>query len=539
MDKSSSDESKRETIEDVHSQQIVTSQTEATATSSLHSKTTPEPTSESPSKHESSDQSKEKGAGGAIPKMTSSKKTAPSTRGRFASQSGGDVHRQQSIHHQRHHRGSTGGLGPGVGSRHPDFPLRIVVNTDMIGAIIGKSGGTIKDITRESNARVDVLRKDNSGAIDKVICIFGSPENCSKACLKIMQVVQQEAIHLTKNPNDFPLRILAHNSLIGRIIGKSGATIKKIMETTDCRITVAANIFDSSNPSLPERVITIIGNSVEAACNAEEQISQKLRSCYENEYALASMIPPVMPGFASQGHIHPGMMHHQVGREGPTRAGQHPQFGAPSLYGHLNAAAALLHNPTAFAAFGPPHAHPGSLSASALGPPLHSGDTTKVSVNVYVPAYAVGGIIGPKGSTIREITQLTGAQVKVPQLKGPQGGDLSAGSSERKVTVVGTQEAQWRAQFHIFKKVLVDSVAPNIPMETTLRVEIMVPSSQVGRIIGKNGQTVRELQRLTHAQIKLPEPSEEGSSTASTSPDAETPVSITGDFYSAWVSVIL
>lgn len=33
-------------------------------------------------------------------------------------------------------------------------------------------------------------------------------------------------------PTEIPLKIFAHNNLIGRIIGKQGATIKKIMEVS-------------------------------------------------------------------------------------------------------------------------------------------------------------------------------------------------------------------------------------------------------------------------------------------------------------------
>jgi len=51
-----------------------------------------------------------------------------------------------------------------------------------------------------------------------------------------------------------------------------------------------------------------------------------------------------------------------------------------------------------------------------------------------------------------------------------------------------------------------------------------VPSAQVGRIIGKGGQNVREMQRLTGAVIKLPE---QGTSTGE-----ETSVHIIGPFYS-------
>ena len=97
----------------------------------------------------------------------------------------------------------------------------------------------------------------------------------------------------------------------------------------------------------------------------------------------------------------------------------------------------------------------------------------------------------------------------------------------RKVTITGTPEAQWKAQYAIFRKVAYETPAGPI-VDANLVLEIMVPSSQVGRIIGKNGQTVRELQRMTRAQIKLPE---EGTTTGS-----ETPVQITGDFFACQVS---
>jgi len=35
------------------------------------------------------------------------------------------------------------------------------------------------------------------------------------------------------------LKILAHNNLIGRIIGKAGSTIKRVMQDTDTKITVS------------------------------------------------------------------------------------------------------------------------------------------------------------------------------------------------------------------------------------------------------------------------------------------------------------
>lgn len=65
--------------------------------------------------------------------------------------------------------------------------------------------------------------------------------------------------------------------------------------------------------------------------------------------------------------------------------------------------------------------------------------------------------------------------------------------------------------------------------DVRLTVEIMVPSSQVGRIIGKGGQNVRELQRVTGSVIKLPE---QGTSQQ----EDETTVHIIGPFFSVQVS---
>lgn len=93
-----------------------------------------------------------------------------------------------------------GGRGGGAaGSARPtDFPLRLLVQSDMVGAIIGRQGSTIRLITQQSRARVDVHRKDNVGSLEKAITIYGNPENCTNACKRILEVMQQEATNTNK-----------------------------------------------------------------------------------------------------------------------------------------------------------------------------------------------------------------------------------------------------------------------------------------------------------------------------------------------------
>jgi insulin-like growth factor 2 mRNA-binding protein 1 len=92
---------------------------------------------------------------------------------------------------------------------------------------------------------------------------------------------------------------------------------------------------------------------------------------------------------------------------------------------------------------------------------------------------------------------------------------------ERKVTIVGTPEAQWKAQYLIFEKIREEYAFGYDDVKLT--VEIMIPSSQVGRLIGKGGQNVRDMQRQTGAIIKLPQ--------LGSTQEEETTVMIMGQFY--------
>lgn len=69
--------------------------------------------------------------------------------------------------------------------------------------------------------------------------------------------------------------------------------------------------------------------------------------------------------------------------------------------------------------------------------------------------------------------------------------------------------------------------------EVRLTVEILVPSSQVGRIIGRGGSNVRELQRVTGSIIKLPS---QGSTDGT---EDTTTVHIIGHFLATQVSIIV
>lgn len=65
----------------------------------------------------------------------------------------------------------------------------------------------------------------------------------------------------------------------------------------------------------------------------------------------------------------------------------------------------------------------------------------------------MGAIIGTKGSHIRNIIRFSNASVKIAPLEQDKGGEAAASAAnavaqqERKVTIVGSPEAQWKASF--------------------------------------------------------------------------------------------
>ncbi|KAJ1187301.1 hypothetical protein NDU88_004078 [Pleurodeles waltl] len=356
-------------------------------------------------------------------------------------------------------------------SKQPDYPLRILVPTQFVGAIIGKEGLTIKNLTKQTQSKVDIHRKENAGAAEKPITIHATPEGCSSACRMILEIMQKEAEE-TKSPEEILLKILAHNTLVGRLIGKEGRNLKKIEQDTGTKITISP--LQDLTIYNPERTITVKG-SIEACSNAEVEILKKLREAYENDVLAVNQQANLIPGLNLS-----ALGIFSTGLSVLPSSGSRGAAAAP--YGPFSSHSSYL---------------PGMYGASPVGafPHQHPAPEQEI-VYLFIPTQAVGAIIGKKGQHIKQLARFAGASIKIAPAEGPD-------ACERMVIIIGPPEAQFKAQGRIFGKLKEENFF-NPKEEVKLEAHIKVPSSAAGRVIGKGGKTVNELQNLTSAEVIVP-----------------------------------
>ncbi|XP_072639881.1 insulin-like growth factor 2 mRNA-binding protein 3 isoform X3 [Canis lupus baileyi] len=333
-------------------------------------------------------------------------------------------------------RGSSRQGSPGsVSKQKPcDLPLRLLVPTQFVGAIIGKEGATIRNITKQTQSKIDVHRKENAGAAEKSITILSTPEGTSAACKSILEIMHKEAQDI-KFTEEIPLKILAHNNFVGRLIGKEGRNLKKIEQDTDTKITISP--LQELTLYNPERTITVKGN-VETCAKAEEEIMKKIRESYENDIASMNL----------QAHLIPGLNLNALGLFPPTSGMPPPTSGPPS-------------------AMTPPY------------PQFEQSETE--TVHLFIPALSVGAIIGKQGQHIKQLSRFAGASIKIAPAEAPD-------AKVRMVIITGPPEAQFKAQGRIYGKIKEENfVSPK--EEVKLEAHIRVPSFAAGRVIGKGGKT--------------------------------------------------
>ncbi|KRX27303.1 Insulin-like growth factor 2 mRNA-binding protein 3 [Trichinella nelsoni] len=352
------------------------------------------------------------------------------------------------------------------------LPIRMVVKAKFVGAIIGHAGATIRDIAKVTKTRcvVDFSKdvKENRSAnnpfyqnAERIISIFGNPDNASNACMKILQLVEREKGRDPEDTNNsqLELKIRVHNNLIGRLIGKNGATIKQIIQETGADIYVSKGfIIHEFNVFNMERTVTIRG-TLEALRNGEKVVSAKLRQFWN---ADMSNRPETVC----------------------------PMLSIPSV--NLDSIPPIIHNQKTLNLLN--YVYKGFVDQFVLID----------AIRILLQSSDFEDVIGSNESNLRFLAFVTGAAVEAVRTseKDAQAAtkDLPV-TSERVVVTTGTFMQNSKVLFLIYKQ-LCDKI--QLPFHLGfLHLKISIPAGVIGRIIGKGGENIRNLRRASGAQLVL------------------------------------
>ncbi|XP_059307605.1 protein BTR1-like isoform X2 [Lycium ferocissimum] len=277
--------------------------------------------------------------------------------------------------------------------------VKFLLSNAEAGSIIGKGGSTITELQSRSGARIQLSRNYEvfPGTSDRIVMVSGFLDDLLKAVDLILGKLLDEFYAEDGGEVDprSKFRLVVPNSSCGGIIGKGGATIKSFIE--DSRAGIKISPQDNNFPGLHDRLVTVTGTLGEQM-RAIELILFKLA---DDSHYMQSMNAP---------------------------------FQYAAVYVGMN--------------YGPPNGvggrYPYNRHQNKVAPQEDKND----SVTIGVADERIGLVLGRNGRSIMEISQLSGARIKISDR-----GDFFSGTSDRKVTITGSQRAIRMAESMISKKV--------------------------------------------------------------------------------------
>ncbi|KAG9160883.1 hypothetical protein Leryth_008697 [Lithospermum erythrorhizon] len=271
--------------------------------------------------------------------------------------------------------------------------IKFLLSNAEAGSVIGKGGSTINDFQSQSGARIQLSRNLEffPGTSDRIVMVSGNVDDVLKAMALILSK-QFEEFYVddgSDTEHRSRVRLVVPNMCCGGIIGKGGMLIKSFIE--DSRAAIKISPPENMYPGLRDRLVTLIG-AIGEQMRAIELILLKLSE--DHNYIRSINAPFPYPGFNGMNY-------------GPNGIGGKFQNSRP-----------------------------------------HYKEEAVSSVTIGVADEHIGLVVGRGGRSLTEISQVSGARIKISDR-----GDFMSGTSERKVTISGSQRAIRVAEDMITRKV--------------------------------------------------------------------------------------
>lgn len=356
--------------------------------------------------------------------------------------------------------------------------------------------------------------------------------------MSIPATVEPVEVEKTEDSTDvaqvYSLKILVPGKTIGSVIGKGGASIKEITETSGANVVVRPR--DDVGSTRTERVVDIDGTG-DAIAAAYESIMFKVEAEAktmnedEEERDSSKTLVPLKILIANE------LIGHIIGKGGSTikqladDSGTEFQINQPEsqpgpetlrtitvegtavglceaqklVVQKLMSVKKSIDRDTSRSASSVLNSGSALYGASAF--PVLGGRSERNVVQVLESM--VGAVIGRNGVHAKEITKVSNAKIHIEtrdekeQRDIEEGNEAGSGPDERQIIVMGNPDCQFKAQQMIYERLVDEDKKNNNRKERRIKVHFPVHSSMLGRVIGKKGSKIKELSSTSGARLKL------------------------------------
>lgn len=402
--------------------------------------------------------------------------------------------------------------------------IKLLVSNNVAGSIIGRAGQTISDLQTQSSARIKLSQTGDfyPGTQDRVCLVQGNLENVKVAVGLLLERLymlqgQQHSQHAAWQPKqgdaqpgatgfDFVVRLLVPSTCCGMIIGKAGANIKHMEESSGVS-SVRLSPKEGSDPNNPtaaivsgtgERIVTLTGPTIECClkcvCIVVDGMSANQDICrYTNMTTSYSrlMVPsaytPVQPG--------------------------RPLLGVSSPTGEWDPGAQYDH----FAAKRSSSQPDLTRIASSRMPPDSPGPSREASIQQYSPVFPegppnYGSEMAPMMPSPERGPPTIPSTVASPMYLFPAHGisqiehpNLPNSSSAPDLLEMQFQDSIRISNPPTSAPVDYTHFSPQLPQPTPpgFTAQVLVPDTLIGSILGRGGKTLNELQMHSNTRIRI------------------------------------
>ncbi|KAL5977173.1 hypothetical protein ACLOJK_021515 [Asimina triloba] len=334
--------------------------------------------------------------------------------------------------------------GTGAPSRSEELIVRVLCPSDKIGRVIGKGGSSIKSVRQASGARVEV--DDRKGDCDECIITVTSTESTDdlKSAAVEAVLLLQGKINDNDDDDSFNIRMLVPSKVIGCLIGKSGAIINEMRKSTKADIRISKHEKPRCAAE-DDELVEVLGD-IGRLRDALVQIVLRLRdyvlkdkegsrnasavtdSLFSSSISSSSVLPSIPP-VASLGYDHRVDSGNSLGMLSTSSL-----YGYGSDYGSFQVIRAAVCQIVFIRK--KPGGENGYGSIPSYSSKPYAGFPT--TLEIVIPAHAVGKVMGKGGANLANIRKISGAIIEVL--------DSKTSRSERIAQVSGTPEQKRTAE---------------------------------------------------------------------------------------------